>query len=126
MSPGQTEGMEYEAFMLRALGRSMGRTTSRDPHATELSNLFWKEDRNHSRFVTHLKETAIRERLRKQVRRGLDKMLKWKLSETERQRLLAAHAEIDNAHTAQHFYSIVQIALDATQRFKESKVSITS
>lgn len=103
--------------MHRAFDIGIGNDKGKGPHMSDLRNLYWFEDPDKQRFVSHLKEKAVREDLRKNIRKGLTKVAKWKLEPEERLLIEQGVDAIETAHLADEFYAIAQLVHEATKRF---------
>lgn len=112
----ESNAYSYEFIMKRAY-RSTGDNPNA-PHMSDLRNLYWFEDADKKSCVKHLKEKTMREDLRKKIRKGLEKVIKWKLTNEERALIESGLIAIDQAHFAAEFYSIVERIDEATKRFK--------
>lgn len=117
MTQGEHNGYLYEMIMNRAYGIGAGNDDGKGPHMSELRNLYWFESPDKQGHVAHLKETKVREHLRARIRKGLDKVARWKLSEEERSLVEQGVRSIEHAHTADEFYAIAQLVHEATKSF---------
>ena len=117
MTKGEANAYQYEFILKRAFGIGVGNDDGTGPHMADLRNLYWYEDPKARSYVSHLKEKDIREHLRKTMKKGLDKVAKWKLNPEERELVDLGSTRVSEAHTADEFWSIAQLLHDATKRF---------
>lgn len=117
MSDAETNSYSYEFILKRAYGIGIGNDNGLGPHMSDLRNLYWFEDPDKRRFVKHLKEKDVRDRLRKNINKGLKKVEKWKLRSDERELVDKGIEFIKAAHIADEFYAITELIHEATKRF---------
>ena len=60
------------------------------------------------------------EKLKINIAKALEKMLKFKVNEQERVLLIFAQNQLQNAYGSESFISVIELAMNATQRFKDS------
>jgi hypothetical protein len=116
MDKSEQYGYTYENFIRRAY-----RTNDRSKPGMDMSvmrNLGWAEEGRSS--VSHLTSSEnMLTILKTYIEKGLDKMLKFKLTPEEKQKLEVIKHTVPYCLSSRQLMDCINDAMDVTQRFKE-------